>query len=939
MTLTTPAPEAQPPVSHPADTTWSLGRRFMTRVAGLPIETVHGLRTPEAARWADDVTAREEVLRERGARLSDLLHDAVGAAADDGARRALVNIRRHLFNNKLPRDVAAARATATALGGTAGDELADWLREREELEGLRAAGDAVLDRELDGVRSALRSLADEPFLRQGLLLASPSLDRYLDSYTRSTGNRLTKQQRKLERSLLEYVYRTACKTSPFSTLTGLALGEFVPSDEGQDGTDEGQDGSRGILTGRIDDAWTDHVQLNVAVLGRLAELITANPGLRADLPVTLVSGWQLDTDRIRYVRRTVEAGDDEATVSFDAVKESLFFLRQGGSLERLFAMFERAASIRYQDLVRELVAASEGTASETDHDRFLTVLLRLGLLQVPGLSVDIHSRDALDSFRDSVRGIGTAWAADLADRLDGPVQLLRAYPEADLPRRRALLEELRTALGEIQTSLGAPAAALPQTLVYEDSRAATEVLTASAEQFAEAMGAELRSLSRLTPVFDITLANRLTLKGFFLARFGLGGRCDDVLKLVHDFQEDIYEQYLRVSGARTPFRVDGSYVPVDNWLYQPEITAIDNARMAFVAGMRARFEELPENADELVVDEEFVGVVAGELADARPRYQPQAHFVQLGRRPDGEPLGILNRSWGGVSFPFSRFTHCFDDLALADRLREELGAARPEGAVHAEITGGFATTNLNLHGRLTDHEIVCPGETSSVPADAQIPLDDLWVEHDPAADRLVLRSRRLDREVIPVYLGYLLPMALPEVPRILLLLSPATMASLDVWGGVPRRPARDGVTVRPRVRHGNVVLSRRSWTVDTAQLPVRTSETTDADWFRAWRAWRERHGIPEQVYATAGLTVRGADGEEPAEWRGKEKPHYVDFAGFLSLTVFERLVKDKESVTLREALPGESDLYIGSSRGRHMAELVVETVSQPGPTRRRPEEA
>lgn len=932
MTLSTPAVEAAAAPDRVRDNTsgpsWTLGRRFTMRVSGLPMESIRELRTPRTAEWADSVAERQARLGERAAHLGDLLHELVGGLEDKGFRRELINIRRQLFHNKLPRDVPAGLATAAAIGGEVGEQLADWFHDRQSLEADRAAGDTLLDEELASARAALRSLADEPWLRQGLVLASPALDRFLDAYAHGQNGKLTRQQRKLERSLLEYVYRTACKTSPFSTLTGVALGEFGPA--GSPGSGGGP--AAGLFAGRIEDEWSDHVQLNVAVLGRLAELITANREMRADLPVTLVSGWQREMDRIRYVRRIVTAGDDEAAVSFDAVKESLFFLRQGSNMDLIFAAFHREPCIRYQDLVNTLSDAGEATAE--DYDRFLGILLGLGLLQVPGLSVDIHSLNPLLSFRDSVRGLETGWARELAELLDGPVTLMDSYPSAGLPRRRELLEELRSRFGEIQRFLGSSTVSLPQTLVYEDSRAAAAIQPSDGDEFMRSLGPALRQLSRLTPAFDITLPNRLTLKGFFLARYGRGGTCEDVLKLVHEFQEDIYEQYLRVSGARQPFRPDGSYVPIDNWLFLPEISAVDRAREEFARQVNARCAALPAGEDELVLDDAFVGAVAGELDPAVSGYRPEAHFVQLAKREDGV-LAVLNRSWGGVSFPFSRFTHCFEDLALADRLRDDLRERQPEGAVFAEVTGGFATTNLNLHGRLTDYEIVCPGETSSVPVEARIPLDDLRVEHDPDTDRLVLRSRRLGREVIPVYLGYLLPMALPEVPRVLLLFSPATMASLDVWSGVPKGEATFGVTARPRVRYGNVVVSRRSWSADAARLPVRTPHESDAEWFLGWRSWRQRFGIPAQVYATAGQGARTEDGEEQAGWRGKEKPHYVDFDSYLSLTVFERLVAGKDEVVFREALPGESELYATSDRGHHMAELVLEATSTtPAPTGR-----
>ncbi|MEV0279237.1 lantibiotic dehydratase [Streptomyces sp. NPDC050610] len=902
---------------------WALGERFMIRVAGLPVESVRALRTPDTRRWADDVCAAEARLARSAGDLSDRLYEAVNANTDDGLRRTLVNIRRQVFNNKLPRDTAAALAAADAVGGDTGARLAEWLRDRQALAGLVGGGPAILAAELAEGRGKLRELAVEPRLRQGLVLASSSLDRYLGTYLGAGAAALTKRQRRIERSLLEYVYRTACKTSPFSTFTGLALGEF------RDG-----DGS-GAFGGEIDAEWSDCPRLNVAVIGRLADLVVDNDGYRADLPVTLVTGWRMEADRIRYVRRKVTAGDDEATVSFDAVKESLFFLKQGGTLERLFALFGQHPTIRYGDLVTELSA--DGEASEADYDRFLSVLLRLGLLQVPGLSVTNHSPDPLGGFRDAVRGLGTDWALRLADRLDSPAGLLDRYPNAELDERRRLLTGLREELGAIQEELGATAPALPQTLVYEDSRAAAEPLVWERQGWEKTVGESLRTLSRVLPVFDVTLPQRLLLKAFFLARFGPGGRCDDVLKLVYDFHEDIFDQYARISAQRRPFNDAGDYVELDNWLDSPGITAVDRARRELIARMRELWETRQEGAEELVLDDASLAAVAGELGPAGTGFQPLSHFLQPARR-DGEDLAVLNRSWGGIGFPFSRFTHCFEDSpesedgGLAGRVRRDLRAAHPRGAVFAEVTGGHATTNLNLHGRLTDYEVVCPGETSSAPPAEQLPLDDLYVVHDAAEDRLVLRSERLDREVVPVYLGYLVAMALPDVPRALLLLSPASVPAVDFWGGVPEEEVHEGaaeVTTRPRVRYGSVVVSRRSWSASAASLPARTPETSDAEWYLSWQRWRQQHGVPAQVFAT----VRAPAAEEGEEGPGplaNDKPQYVDFDSYLSLTVFETRLKDAGArVVLREALPGEEDARVTSPDGRHVAEMVVETRTAP----------
>jgi hypothetical protein len=418
----------------------------------------------------------------------------------------------------------------------------------------------------------------------------------------------------------------------------------------------------------------------------------------------------------------------------------------------------------------------------------------------------------------------------------------------------------------------------------------------------------------------------MLLKTFFLIRYGRGGRCDDLLKFVHDFQEDIYDQYMELTDRQPLFDAEGRYAGLNNWLNSPEITALEQARQRFTDGMRDAWAALPAGAAELCLDGELLTAVAKEVAPATSVFAPTGYFVQLARTPDG-PLAVLNQTVGSLSFPFSRFTHCFagatPDTDLAAQLRADNRERQPGGAVFAELVGGVLTTNLNLHGRLTDYQLVCPGETATVPADEQIALDDLYLQHDETEDRVVLRSRRLGREVVPVYLGYLQPIALPAIPRILLLFSPSSMASLRPWDGVPPPEPVDGVSRRPRVRYRNVVLRRQSWMVEPDALPARRPEDGDADWFLAWRSWQRAHGLPRQAFARfAG----GSDPKQPA-WR-ESKPHYVDFGSFHSLVVLDHLARaDGGRVRFEEMLPTEDQLYVTSEQGRHVAEMTVEMTS------------
>ncbi|MEU3281371.1 lantibiotic dehydratase [Streptomyces antibioticus] len=910
MTQTYREPGTDPePLAH-----WEPGRRFVLRAAGLPIETVHGLRCPGARSWADEVLAQEERLASAGAALSELLHDLVKATTgpderpgDAAVRRGLLDLRRRVFNNRPPADPEAAVRLVAELDAGAGERTAAWLRDRARLTELRASGTALVSAELEESRAALRRVLADERLRRGLLLASPTLDGRLDGYLRDKSARPGNRLRKIERAALTYLYRTACKTSPFSTFTSIGLASFTGPEHDGAALEIGADG-------------TSHVRLNVVALARLTELITADRARRRDLPVVLSPGWERDADRIRYVRHVTTAGDDSAAVTFDAVRDRLFFLRGSGILDRLLGWLGgRDGAVRYRELVDWL--AVEHGAEREDCERYASALLDVGMVQAPVLRTDVHSRDPLRAYQDALRSLGAPWADRLAGLLDGPADCLARYPEAGVAERRGLLSALRSGLGDAQRELGAETPSLPQTLVYEDVSTGEDLVCGPGVLGGET-GRALRAVEGVLPLFDLTLPQRITLLGFFLARYGRGGRCDDLLGLVHDFHEDFFDQYVSFTARRTSFDEQCAYRPEENWLGQDEMKVLDTARRTFHDGMRALWERYGRaDAEEFELPEELLTGTATELTPLAPHFVPQSHHLQLSRPASGEQLVVLNKSYGGLAFPFSRFTHLYDDgtaPGLSDALRAELAPRRPEGAVFAEVTGGPVSSNLNLHGRLTDHHIVCPGETTTVPEEARIHLDDLYVEHDERAGRLVLRSRRLDREVVPVYLGYLVPIALPAIPRTLLLLSPSTMAPFDVWAGVPEAEAMDGVTRRPRVRHGNVVVARRSWTVRAEVLPDRGQGAGEEEHYLAWRRLRRAHGLPDRCFATVSRPDQGPVGA---------KPLYVDFDSPLSLSALDALVERGPGVRVvfQEMLPAEDGLHVASPLGRHVAELAVET--------------
>ena len=910
--------EAMTAVRPDTGMSWRWPPFFMLRLGGISTAAVALLRFPDSVEWAERALELEQELAARRQPFADALEDAVGGLADGSLRRQLLDLRRDVFNLRRPRHADDLPAVAAQLPAATGTELLGWLDLWARQERCARDGEEVVAAELTSRRQHLREVVDHPHVRQGLLLASPSLDRYLPTYLDAPAGALGKRARRIERSVLEYVYRTACKTSPFSSFTAVGLGRFRPDG----GALVGLNSTRG--------EWPSHTRLNLAVVSRLAEILLAEPELRGDLPLRVTQGWREDRDRIRYVRRELLAGDSDAPVTMDRVRESLFYLNSSSVLDEVFEILPEGSALRFAELADRLRSNPAEHRSREQVTSYLGHLIRLGLLVAPALHVDIHSPDPVRAFRDGVAMLDRGWAARLTDRLDDVARAADDYRAAPLDDRRRLLEEIRLTLTDAQLDLGARESTIPRTLLYEDVSLPAGRAVADLGRWEEQVKPALTGLARILPVFDLTLPQRLVTRGFFTARFGAGGHCDDVVRFVHEFHQDFYEQYLRNAMQRREFDEAGEYVPQANWLKLPELDALDSARRTLIEQMRARYAAHPSDDQELVLDDDFVDQVAAGLPDCFGDLDPHCFFLQVGAER-GEEFTVLNRAYSGLTLQFSRFAHCFPDgegHGLGAGLRATLADVCPPGAVFAELTGGHESTNLNLHPAVTPYELVCPGDISFRPESEQIPVGDLIIEDDERGSRLRLRSRRLGVEVIPVYLGFLVPMALPEIQRLLMNFSYTSMARVDFWSGVDRPLGGAAIGGHPRLRYRDLVLTRRLWKCDPARLPQRGQDQTDAQALLAWTRWRRENGLPPRVFVSPDL----AGGDDPQEdpggrpaMAGTTKPQFVDFESVFSLSLLENSVRSAtHRLIFTEMLPDLPQLVLRPDGEPYVSELTVE---------------
>lgn len=293
-----------------------------------------------------------------------------------------------------------------------------------------------------------------------------------------------------------------------------------------------------------------------------------------------------------------------------------------------------------------------------------------------------------------------------------------------------------------------------------------------------------------------------------------------------------------------------------------------------------------------------------EVPEAERLPLPASFTVTAAAAADGAVL--VRAAMGPPATAFlGRFCHADPELRakIGEHVRRE--EARAGGAALAEIVHLPAPDLLHVVSRPVLHGYEIPyAARSGAPEERQLPVSDLLLSH--RAGRLALRSRRLDREVLPrLSSAHDFRNADLTLYRFLCLLQRQGTA-WDVkwdWGWLSSQP------FLPRVVAGEVVLALARWRLYRDELaPLR--DGPEAKRYAAAQALRARRRLPRWVGVREHDQVLVLD---------LDRPHAVEVLASMA---------ERDEVWVSELFRPDALLARGPE-GRFTHELMVPFVAPP----------
>lgn len=695
---------------------------------------------------------------------------------------------------------------------------------------------AALERDRVLLRRRLRQIVARGEVREAIFVASPTADEMIDTWL---ANPEDERAAECERALVRYLARMTGRSTPFGLFAGVSLG--IVGSETQLSLGGRQRNRRAT---RLDAGYLARV-----VEGLLATAEQREQQIYYPNPTLYRAG-----ERRRYVRSQPSAAEG---------RHRLVSVRDTAALAAALGLATEGAT------TVQLVAAVAATGATDDGaSRYVGDLIEQRLL--------VSTIDVLVTGGDALYGLAEAFGGPLAQVKVELATLDGCGPPTPPGRYReiaALLEPLPAKLDinefvQVDMAKETEAATLGRDVVGEILRAAELLrrigrsnddggLVRFIERFTERFeGEAVPLLEALDPDFGVPFDDDDPAPSPLLAGLDAGGgglpgaswgtREDHLLARVLEVQAaGGHELVLTQRDVEKLERADADALP-DAW-----------AAMAVVAA--------PTEAD---------------LAHGNFR-------VLL--------LGIDGPSGARL---LGRF--CHNDPALEAAVEQHLRAeeALDADAIFAEIVHLPRSRDVNVVARpvLREYEIPCLGK-SGAPLERQIPLGDLQVSVE--AGRVVLRSRRLGRRVVPrLTSAHNFSSRGVAAYRFLCRLQNQQAATgLGFWGPLGSSP------FLPRVRMGRIILSSARWRLKSETLGERGDRTAD---FKAIQDWRRTWRVPRFIAQT------DFGGQLP-----------VDLDNALAVESLVDAVRSTGVAELVELFPAPGESCVRGPEGAFMHELVV----------------
>lgn len=878
---------------------------FLIRVAGLSTKSLKDMRIDSTMEFIEKRDILKQYLFELTPQLINLIEKQVPLLVSDEKRKYLINYKRDVFNGRKPR--VSIDALTDVLPHSLLQLMKRWEESHEKMEDLYRIAESAFEQELFKSREILQKVVSHKNFLQGIALSSQDLFSKLLKYIKTPIEQHNARLRKVEYSISSFLSRTILKTSPFSTFTSVGFGFW--EEEGNSEFEINNIESKGFI------------QINYANVLRVVDALSNDPDIRKLMNFKINSSLVVSDGKIRLLRR-IDSSTHRARVH--KTLESVLSFNSNPTIETMLGIYKENQnhSINFESL-KQRINSKTNIALESI-EKFIEKLIEIQVLEVD-LPFYQQDPDLMDSVLKLLDHFSTPVAKFVQEQLYKIQSLLNSYLKASVHERGSILGQMKNIFENIFRALktNIPEESLKM-LVYED-----EILpnfgTMSKQKWNEYL-ANLAAYQSISPLFDIKFRLQSEIADKFIEMYGEDGICDNS----NEFLSELSKIFTKYNRSLLPTEI---LADLEIQSENQNIKDLISLKKEFGMTLAKRMQE----EDEVILTPEEMEHFCQRIPKAI-RKRPISHdcFVQLGNKSG---LLTVNSMFVGFATFFSRFLKYVEGTEYLKQVFKQLKDIFPDQAV-AEQASVFGF-NANLHPEIVPYDLHVPTLGMSRSDKGNIHIinwDDITIVYDKELDRVALEHPELGR-VNVLYAATLTPRLLPFLVGAIVTLftNGSVQNNLFMFGeALLLEEKRKEVRNYPRVRVGNIIISRKKWVIPRSKLLGHVENESDFQLFHRMHEWRKALGIPNRMFfrffpendnENPWLKVSGIVPNEtstPIDLTDF-KPQFVDFENPLFVKFFEKRVNTVPmGIVVEEMVPDLDDLILHGPDGPVVTEFLIE---------------
>lgn len=644
--------------------------------------------------------------------------------------------------------------------------------------------------------AAWGEVANDPVVREALLVASPSLVASLDDSITKNNLDITQDGKRIEkiiRSLMKYYIRMTTRTTPFGLFSGVSAGSFGSTPD--------------LNIGELGN-YKKRVRPDMTWICKLVEMLENDQEVFNQLNVFVNPDTLIKGNRLKLVYRPMHGLADEKA----ATELSSSILLSEVS-KYTYHLANRPT--RVIDLKKNLEAAFP-TAEAITIDNYVRELLRQEYL-ISELRPPLMDCAPLDYIYSQLKGLcGTGSWLQKLEPIMKQLSLYQQSPvgqgESDYWSGVQLMNDIATVKNPLQVDLKMERSVVLPTMIKKDV----------------SVGAEL--MARLTTPEPDPLQTYLN---EFLEVYGTSRDVPITELFDEDWGLGIPEAYASVE--QPPKNINDSVIQRDKILFQLFNNAIANGDTEIVL-QEEQIESLCMNNDDT------------DAPESMDIYY-SIHTANEQALQEGDYTLVLGASAGssGAGKTFGRFLDLFDsEFHVQFGHLNKLVHERYPHAIFAEavyLPQQARISNIMMSKNFSAYELTM-GTNSSKEDQYTISISDLYVA--ASQDRFYIKSKKLNQEVMITCTNMLNHKLSPPIYRFLVDVSRSQFKTWSYfhWGALEISP------FLPRLRYKNIIISAAQWRLGPESIGI--NHGGDQDWYEQFEAWRKKWGLPRYIYLSLG---------------------------------------------------------------------------------------